>query len=133
MTNGNALVVQIYKKYSGVSDVYSFNPNLTKPLGGIHFKFKFIDSFLNYFSPMRKNTVNQRLNIVKGQINGLMDLIENGKDCRKVTEQFYAANTALKKAMELYFKENMTTCLESINPQKKTVIEFLLKEIIKNK
>ncbi len=82
---------------------------------------------------MRKNTVNQRLNIVKGQINGLMDLIEEGENCRKVTEQFYAANTALKKAMELYFKENMTTCLESINPQKKTVIEFLLKEIIKNK
>ena len=82
---------------------------------------------------MRKNTVNQRLNIVKGQINGLMDLIENEKDCHKVTEQFYAANTALKKAMELYFNENMTACLKSVNLKKKTTIEFLLQEIIKNK
>ncbi|MEA3273135.1 MAG: metal-sensitive transcriptional regulator [Patescibacteria group bacterium] len=82
---------------------------------------------------MRKNTVSQRLNIVKGQVNGLIDLIEAEKDCRKITEQFYATNTALKKAMELYFNENMTTCLESINPKKKTTIEFLLQEIIKNK
>ena len=82
---------------------------------------------------MRKNTVNQRLNIVKGQISGLIDLINKKEDCRKVTEQFYAVNTALKKAIELYFNENMTACLKSVNLKKKTTIEFLLQEIIKNK
>ncbi len=82
---------------------------------------------------MRKNTVSQRLHIVSGQINGLTRLIEKGEDCRKVTEQFYAINTALKRAMDLYFRKNMASCLKSIHLKKRTAIEFLLREIIKNK
>jgi len=82
---------------------------------------------------MRKNTIAQRLNIIKGQIDGLANLIERDEDCRKVTEQFYAINSGLKKAMELYFKTNMATCLRSINLKKRRTVEFLLKEIIKNK
>jgi hypothetical protein len=39
----------------------------------------------------------------------------------------------LKKTIEMYFKENLTTCLESINLKKRKTIEFLLKEIVKNK
>ena len=82
---------------------------------------------------MRKNTVIQRLNIIKGQIDGLSYLIERKEDCRKITEQFYAINVALKKTIEMYFKENMTTCLKTVNLKKRKTIEFLLKEIIKNK
>jgi len=82
---------------------------------------------------MRKNTIIQRLNIITGQINGLANLIEKNDDCRKVTEQFYAVNSGLKKAMELYFKTNMTSCLRSINLKKRRMVEFLLKEIVKNK
>ena len=82
---------------------------------------------------MRKNTVIQRLNIIKGQIDGLTNLIEKEKDCRKITEQFYAINVALKKVIEMYFKENLAACLKSINFKKRETIEFLLKELIKNK
>jgi len=82
---------------------------------------------------MRKNTLIQRLNIIKGQIDGLSKLMEKKKDCRKVTEQFYAINSGLKKVMELYFKENLTSCLYSISLKKKKTIDFLLKEIIKIK
>lgn len=82
---------------------------------------------------MRKNTITQRLNIIKGQIDGLAKLIEGKEDCRKITEQFYAVNVALKKVIEMYFKENLTACLKSINFGKRKTIEFLLKEIIKNK
>ncbi len=82
---------------------------------------------------MRKNTISQRLHIIKGQIGGLEKLIEKEDDCRKVTEQFYAINTALKKAMELYFRMNMTACLKSIHFKKRTALEFLLREIIKSK
>ena len=46
---------------------------------------------------MRKNTIVQRLNIIKGQINGLTNLIEEDKGCQKITEQFYAINAGLKK------------------------------------
>jgi len=33
----------------------------------------------------------------------------------------------------MYFKENLTTCLKSVNQEDKKTIQFLLKEIIKNK
>lgn len=82
---------------------------------------------------MRKNTAIQRLNIVKGQIDGLINLMEKQNDCRKITEQFYAINAGLKKAIEMYFKDNLSSCLKSINLKRRNTIEFLLKEIIKNK
>lgn len=82
---------------------------------------------------MRKNTTIQRLHIVKGQVDGLINLIEKEEDCRKITEQFYAVNTGLKKAIEKYFKDNLSSCLKSVNLKKRKTIEFLLEEIIKSK
>jgi len=82
---------------------------------------------------MRKNTINQRLNIIKGQINGLSKLMEKKEDCQKVTGQFYAINTGLKKAIEIYLKDNLTSCLKSVDFKKRKNIEFVLEEIIKNK
>ena len=82
---------------------------------------------------MRKNTLIQRLNIVKGQVNGLINLIEQKENCHKITTQFYAINVALKKIIELYFKENLASCLKSVNSKERKTINFLLKEIIKNK
>jgi len=46
---------------------------------------------------MRENTIIQRLNIIKGQVEGLTKLIEKNENCRKITEQFYAINIGLKK------------------------------------
>jgi len=82
---------------------------------------------------MKNNILIKRLNIIKGQIDGLARLMEKNEDCKKVSEQFYAINSAFKKVMELYFKENLTSCLRSINLRKKQTIEFLLKEIVKSK
>jgi len=82
---------------------------------------------------MRKNTTIQRLNIIKGQVGGLSNLIEKKDDCRKITEQFYAINVGLKKVIEMYFNENLSSCLKSINLKKRKTIQFLLKEINKNK
>ena len=78
-------------------------------------------------------TIVQRLHIVKGQIDGLANLILKNEDCQKVTQQFYAVNSALKKAMEVYFKENVDSCLRSVSKEEKKTIDFLLGEIIKNK
>ena len=80
---------------------------------------------------MRKNTTVQRLHIVKGQIDGLINLMEKQEDCHKITEQFYAINAGLKKAIEIHFKDNLSSCLKSINLKKRKTIEFFLKEIIK--
>jgi len=81
---------------------------------------------------MRKKTITQRLNIIKGQVVGLINLIEKKEDCQKVTVQLYAVNVALKKVIELYLQENLTSCLKSIEFNKKEAINFILKEIIKN-
>lgn len=81
----------------------------------------------------RKNTIIQRLNIIKGQIDGLINLIDNNEDCRKITAQLYAINVAFKKAIELYLRENLTSCLNSLDLKNKKTVDFLLKEILKNK
>jgi len=75
----------------------------------------------------------KRLNIIKGQIEGLAELMEKNEDCGKVTEQFYAINGALKRVVELYFTENLTSCLRSVDLRKRRTIKFLLREIIKSK
>ena len=82
---------------------------------------------------MKKHSIIQRLNIIKGQINGLTVLIAKKENCCKVTEQLYAVNVALKKTIELYLQENLTSCLKSINFEEKEAIDFLLKEIIRNR
>lgn len=81
---------------------------------------------------MTKRTVIQRLNIIKGQIDGLANLIKKKENCHKITSQLYAVNVALKKTIELYLQENLNSCLKTINFEKKEAINFLLKEIIKN-
>ena len=81
---------------------------------------------------MNKRSVIQRLNIIKGQIDGLTNLIEKKENCHKITSQLYAINVALKKTIELYLQENLTSCLKSINFEEKEAVNFLLKEIIKN-
>jgi len=78
-------------------------------------------------------TIIQRLHIVRGQIDALANLISGEEDCKKVTQQFYAINSALKKAMEIYFKENINSCLKAVDKKEKQTIEFLLGEIVKNK
>jgi len=82
---------------------------------------------------MRKNTIIQRLNIIKGQIDGLINIIEKQEDCRKITEQFYAINAGFKKVIEIYLENNLSSCLESINLKNKKNLNFLLKEIIRGK
>ncbi len=82
---------------------------------------------------MRKNSLIHRLHIISGQVKGLAGLIEENADCQKVTEQFQAVNAGLKKAFALYLKENLAACLKTPNTKEKKRIEFLIREIIKNK
>ena len=81
---------------------------------------------------MRKNSVIQRLNIIKGQISGITKLLEQKEDCEKIITQLNAVNTAFKKVVELYLQENLTCCLNKIDLKNKETINFLLKTIIKH-
>ena len=82
---------------------------------------------------MRKNTLQQRLNIIKGQLEGLSKLIDKKADCHKITQQFYAVNAGLKKVMDLYFTKNFDACVKSNKQADKKTRNFLLKQIIENR
>jgi len=82
---------------------------------------------------MRKITLEQRLNIIKGQVDGLIKLIKTKEDCRKIINQFYAINSGMKKNTELYLADNLISCLRSVNLKSKETMNFLLKELIENK
>lgn len=82
---------------------------------------------------MRKNNTSQRLNILKGQIDGLAKLIDEDSDCQKTIVQFKAISGALKKIMETYINENLECCMKDMKLKQNKNAKFLLKEIIKNK
>lgn len=82
---------------------------------------------------MRKNSVSQRLNIVKGQIDGLSRLVDENCDCEKTMTQFKAISGALKKITETYLKENLESCMKDMKLKNNKNAKFLLKEIIKSK
>jgi DNA-binding FrmR family transcriptional regulator len=75
--------------------------------------------------------VRQRLNIIQGQLDGLGKLVEDNSDCQKVMAQFKAINSALKKAIEIYLKENLECCIKDAKKNKD--VQFLIKEIIDSK
>ena len=78
-------------------------------------------------------TTQQRLNIIKGQIEGRSKIIDRQGPCKKIMEQFQAINSGLKKTMEAYFKENIGACLEKMDKSTKAEVETLLESILKAK
>jgi len=82
---------------------------------------------------MRKNTVSQRLNIAKGQVEALKRLIEDDTDCRKIIEQFSAADAALKSAIDCYLNDHLNHCLSELDDNTKRELERVTKTLIKNR
>ncbi|MGM0482380.1 MAG: metal-sensitive transcriptional regulator [Patescibacteria group bacterium] len=74
-----------------------------------------------------------RLNRVKGQIDGLIRLVESGADCKKVVEQFSAADAALKRGVEVYLRDHMDSCLGESNPNTKMEMESIMSALFKRK
>lgn len=76
----------------------------------------------------------RRLNIIKGQLDGLSKAIEEEpRDCHAILDQFKAINSALKKVVELYIKKNMEFCLRTVHFKDKKVINALMEKLIKEK
>ncbi|MFH1657491.1 MAG: metal-sensing transcriptional repressor [bacterium] len=82
----------------------------------------------------KQEDLTRRLNIIKGQLDGLSKRIENEpKDCHAILDQFKAINSALKKVVELYIKKNMEFCLRTVDFKDKEVINALVEKLIKEK
>ncbi|OEF96993.1 metal-sensitive transcriptional regulator [Desulfuribacillus alkaliarsenatis] len=54
-----------------------------------------------------------RLKRVEGQINGILRMIEEGKDCREVVMQLSAARSALDKTIAVVVSENLEACIRA--------------------
>ncbi|MGM0629095.1 MAG: metal-sensitive transcriptional regulator [Patescibacteria group bacterium] len=74
-----------------------------------------------------------RLNRAKGQIDGLIRLIESESDCQKVAEQFSAADAALKRAVEVYLRDHLDSCLGESDPKTKKEMESIMGALFKRK
>ena len=82
----------------------------------------------------KQDNIAKRLNIIKGQIDGLGRLIkEKPEDCQGVLNQFKAVNSALKKVTELYVKGNINSCLRAVRLKDKKTINTLIEKLIEDK
>ena len=67
----------------------------------------------------------RRLNIIKGQIEGIKKMIENGdSECLSVLTQIKAAKQGLNKVGEGYMRERMSECLQAKSGTQKSEEEI---------
>ena len=57
-----------------------------------------------------REKLKKRLRRIEGQIRGLQQMIDDGRDCNDVLTQFAAANRALSKAGFGFFAATMEQC-----------------------
>lgn len=74
-----------------------------------------------------------RLNRAKGQIDGLIRLVESESDCKKVVEQFSAADAALKRAVEVYLRDHLDGCLSESSSKTKKEVESIMSALFNRK
>lgn len=71
----------------------------------------------------------KRLAFVRGQIDGLIRLIESEEDCFKILTQFKAAKAGLERVGVLFAKNYLQKCLTQDKQTKGEQLETALTEI----
>jgi len=59
--------------------------------------------------------IENRIHRLEGQLRGINKMIEEGRDCREVVQQFTAARSALQSTMKEYLAEMVSDCLVDDN------------------
>lgn len=73
--------------------------------------------------------VKNRLRRIEGQVKGVLNMMEQGKDCREIVTQLSAARSAIDRAMGVIVSTNLEQCVrESMQQGKGT--ENLVKEAV---
>lgn len=54
-----------------------------------------------------------RFKIARGQLDGVISMVEKGRYCINIVEQSIAIQSALKKTDEIIMKNHMETCVAS--------------------
>jgi len=81
--------------------------------------------------PYKKNSLD-RLKRTKGQIEGVIRMIEENKYCADITTQLLALQGALKGVMPIVLESHLTTCgTEHLTSKNKEKREKFIKEIVR--
>ena len=73
--------------------------------------------------------VKNRLKRIEGQLKGVLNMMEQGKDCRDIVTQLSAARSAIDRTMRVIVSTNLEQCVrESIEKGENT--ENLVKEAV---
>ena len=81
--------------------------------------------------PYKKKSLD-RLKRAKGQIDGIVRMIEDDKYCADVITQMLALQGALKGVTPLLLESHLNTCgAENLNSKNKQKREKFIKEIVK--
>ncbi|TDM12889.1 metal-sensitive transcriptional regulator [Macrococcus lamae] len=80
-----------------------------------------------------KNAIN-RIKRLQGQLNGILKMMEDGKDCRDVVTQLSASRSSVERLIGLIVSENLSECVrenvknnESTDELVKDAVNLLIK------
>lgn len=78
---------------------------------------------------MYKKNLNQLINNIIGQLNGINKMLEDERDCVEVITQLKAVKSACSSLMDRYISESTQTCLAELSSEDKDLLSKLIKEL----
>lgn len=75
--------------------------------------------------------IEQRINNVIGQLNGITRMLEKKENCLEVVVQLKAIKSAVNSLSVKIIEENLSDCLENVDKKTKEKIMVLISEMNK--
>ncbi|MGZ6503112.1 MAG: metal-sensitive transcriptional regulator [Tumebacillaceae bacterium] len=75
------------------------------------------------------DNIKNRLRRTEGQLRGVMNMIDQGKDCREVVTQLSAIRSAVDRAIAVIVASNLETCIRE-EIEKGNVPDQVIKEAV---
>jgi len=76
-------------------------------------------------------SIQQRLNNVGGQIEGVKKMVDDNKDCVQVLTQLKAIKSAIGSLMDVIVEEKFDTCIKSVKEEDKKLL-IKIKDYVKS-
>jgi len=67
-------------------------------------------------------SIQQRLNNINGQINGIKKMVDNKVDCVQVLTQLKAVKSAVSSVMDSVVEDQFDTCIKSLKENDKKLL-----------
>ncbi len=77
----------------------------------------------------RKKQIINRLKTIQGHLGGVIQMIEENKECHDILVQMKAISSGVSKAQGLIFEEYLERCLE-LSPDDQAKVRDVLKRLI---